>query len=197
MSEITIEEIRERLEESEINKNIWNYVGFNMNKGHQDKDNKIIDVHNKAILNLFSNFLPKNIEKYFDCFEGTCFLTTHNGLIKEFGGWKTEDIIYWLANNNMDETYEEPIDEEVYRVITQKMRYEVLKRQKWRCNSCNQMLKYNVESEWSGKVGHIDHIFPYSKRKDYPNGEKNINELSNLQALCPTCNLKKGDKHLQ
>jgi len=81
-----------------------------------------------------------------------------------------------------------------HRLITRIQRYEVLKRQKWRCNSCGESLKYNSNSKWEGKIAHMDHIFPYSKRKDYTNGEENINETSNIQALCPDCNLKKMDK---
>jgi 5-methylcytosine-specific restriction endonuclease McrA len=83
------------------------------------------------------------------------------------------------------------------RLITREKRFEVLKRQKWRCNNCGTSLKYNTNSKWEGKIAHMDHIFPYSKRIEYPNGKENINELSNLQALCPDCNFKKGGKEIQ
>lgn len=86
---------------------------------------------------------------------------------------------------------------EISRTITKDMRYKVLKRQKWKCNLCNCTLKWNKDSDWSGKVGHIDHIHPYSKRDSYINGIEKINELSNLQALCETCNLKKSSKEIQ
>jgi len=85
---------------------------------------------------------------------------------------------------------------ENYRNITKKQRYEVLKRQDWKCNICGIKLKYGINSPWEGEIAHIDHIFPYSRRKEYFNGKININELSNLQALCPKCNLKKGDKEV-
>lgn len=80
------------------------------------------------------------------------------------------------------------------RIIPRDKRYDILKRQKWRCNYCNEILKFNSKSNWEGKVAHIDHIHPYTERYTYSNGRDNINELSNLQALCPDCNLKKGKK---
>lgn len=79
----------------------------------------------------------------------------------------------------------------IQRIITREKRFAILKRQKWRCNNCNRQLKYNLESEWQGEVAHIDHIYPFSDRLNYFNGCENINELANLQALCPNCNLTK------
>jgi len=81
------------------------------------------------------------------------------------------------------------------RIIPKEKRYEILKRQKWRCNSCGCILKYGKFSKWQGETAHIDHIFPYSKKEEYTNGKDNINELANLQALCPNCNFKKGDSN--
>ncbi len=78
------------------------------------------------------------------------------------------------------------------RVISKDIRYHVLKRQKWRCNSCSQVLKMNKNSGWDGEVGHIDHIHPFADRATYPKGPSYINEADNLQGLCPQCNLKKG-----
>ena len=82
------------------------------------------------------------------------------------------------------------------RIIDKKTRYEVLKRQKWICNMCGEKLKYGKNSAWVGEVAHIDHIHPYSERYSYPNGPENINELENLQALCPKCNLSKNKKRI-
>ena len=110
---------------------------------------------------------------------------------KEFHGWSTDEIIYWLLQNKPWIK-----EEEVSRVISREKRYLVLKRQKWCCNICSERLKYNSDSDWKGEVAHIDHIHPFTKRQSYPNGIKNINELPNLQALCPDCNLKKGKKEI-
>jgi len=83
------------------------------------------------------------------------------------------------------------------RYIPKEKRYNILKKQRWRCNQCNCVLKYDCNSTWEGEVAHIDHIHPYSKRETYPNGASSINEMSNLQALCPKCNLSKGKKENQ
>lgn len=80
------------------------------------------------------------------------------------------------------------------RYILKQNRFNILKLQKWRCNTCNCKLKYDLNSNWEGEVAHIDHIHPYSKRESYFRGSENINELSNLQALCPKCNREKGIK---
>ena len=81
----------------------------------------------------------------------------------------------------------------IYRYISRTSRYEVLKRQKWRCNICGCKLRYSHSSSYGGEVAHIDHIIPYSERDNYPG---DINELVNLQALCPSCNLSKGKKKI-
>jgi len=143
-------------------------------------------------------------------------LNSHKGMIwwgddydtclKEFGGWSSKDIMKWIGTTIAEvkriEEIELPIKPKlkqivvVNRLITRQQRYDVLKRQKWRCNQCAEVLKFNSKSDWDGKVAHIDHIHPYSKRKTYPNGAENINECCNLQGLCPDCNLKKGKKEI-
>lgn len=80
------------------------------------------------------------------------------------------------------------------RNINKTRRYEVLKRQQWKCNLCGEKLKYSKKSLWEGEVADIDHIHPYSKKENYKHGEENINELGNLQALCPKCNRSKLNK---
>lgn len=80
------------------------------------------------------------------------------------------------------------------RIIDWETRYLVLKRQRWKCNNCGCVLKMSKYSHWDGEVAHIDHIFPFADRFAYPKGHLMINEISNLQALCPDCNLKKGKK---
>ena len=175
-----------------------NYFGFDMSKTHsQEEYNRKTTLHNKKVLELFDDYLDnEQIEDFFDCWKGNCFLTIDKSskvIIKDFPGWTTEDIIEWLIKNPIGKNKEE----EIYRKISKEDRYLILKRQEWKCNNCGETLKYNSHSKWKGEVGHIDHIHPYSKKESYVNGEKNINELSNLQALCPKCNLKKGDKKIQ
>lgn len=118
---------------------------------------------------------------------------------KDFTGWTTDEIIDFILQHHLIEREKELIEEEeedISRIITRDDRYIVLKRQRWRCNFCNCKLKFNSNSEWDGEIAHIDHIHPFSKKETYPNGAENINELSNLQALCPSCNLSKSSKEV-
>lgn len=80
------------------------------------------------------------------------------------------------------------------RVIRADVRFHVLKMQGWKCNICFCVLKFSAKSNWDGEVAHIDHVFPLSQSKDYQNGSLLINEIRNLQALCPRCNQTKGKK---
>lgn len=82
------------------------------------------------------------------------------------------------------------------RYISRDKRYSVCKRQGWKCNFCNTKLKWDKNSTWDGEIAHVDHIHPYSKRATYQNGEININEDANIQALCPSCNLSKSKKEI-
>jgi len=218
-----INEIRKRISKDIDWVSSLDYHGFRMDKTHsQEEENELITRHNERVIDLFKDYIDSDIIKTcFDCWKGECFIALgkdHNRLIKSFGGWCSEDIIYWLILNGTKESmkkafdeidweeipsYEETLKEdfnnrkEISRIILSQQRYEVLKRQKWKCNECGIYLKYNNHSNFGEEVAHIDHIFPFSQRKNYFNGEKNINELSNLQALCPKCNLKKGKKQIQ
>jgi 5-methylcytosine-specific restriction endonuclease McrA len=91
----------------------------------------------------------------------------------------------------------EETGESIVNRLTNDKRYEICKRQFWKCNICGCKLKYNKYSKWEGETAHIDHIYPFSKKESYTNGPALINESSNLQALCPNCNLKKGGKIIQ
>lgn len=66
------------------------------------------------------------------------------------------------------------------RVISDKLRYQVLKRDNFKCCACGASPAKDVSVEL-----HIDHIIPWSK-----GGETKID---NLQTLCSKCNLGKGD----
>lgn len=86
--------------------------------------------------------------------------------------------------------------EPIFRHVSKTTRYEVLDRQGWCCNICGCRLKYGKAHPYPYPIAHIDHVHPFTQRKTYPNGEGNINESSNLQALCPECNLKKSKKEI-
>ena len=87
------------------------YIGFDMSKTH-DVDNSEITQHNLSLLNLFKDYLDVDyISKHFDCWKGTCFFNldtiidsggcnwTNDYIEKEFGGWCSKDILFWLIRN--------------------------------------------------------------------------------------------------
>lgn len=96
-----------------------------------------------------------------------------------------------LETNNISPFYGEKNKAKPTRYISRTDRYAVLKRQKWKCNDCGKSLKYNDNSGWDGELAHIDHIHPFSKWETY---DGDINEVSNLQALCSKCNKEKYNK---
>ncbi len=181
------------------------YTGFDMS-GYGEGDNRTKEGNIECKLKNF-RLLKDNFPEQFSDLDWENFkLQTFKGCVhwgesgfdnqryyeeENFSGWSTDDIVFWLIQNKPWIK-----EEEVSRVISKEKRYLVLKRQKWCCNICSERLKYNSDSDWKGEIAHIDHIHPFTKRKSYPNGIKNINELSNLQALCPDCNLKKGKKEI-
>ena len=65
--------------------------------------------------------------------------------------------------------------------MTDSIRYQVLKRDNFRCTSCGAM------AQTHGVSLHIDHIVPVSR------GGKT--EMNNLQTLCEPCNLGKSNRH--
>lgn len=66
------------------------------------------------------------------------------------------------------------------RNISDKLRYQVLKRDNFKCCACGASPAKDPAVEL-----HVDHIVPWSK-----GGETRID---NLQTLCSKCNLGKGD----
>ncbi len=66
------------------------------------------------------------------------------------------------------------------RLVSDKLRYQVLKRDNFKCCACGASPAKNPSVEL-----HIDHIIPYSK-----GGEAT---LDNLQTLCSKCNIGKSD----
>lgn len=66
------------------------------------------------------------------------------------------------------------------RVISDKLRYQILKRDNFKCCACGA----SPAKEPSVEL-HIDHIVPWSKG--------GATKPDNLQTLCSRCNLGKGD----
>lgn len=66
------------------------------------------------------------------------------------------------------------------RTISDRLRYQVLKRDRFKCCACGASPAKNPSVEL-----HIDHIIPWSKGGN--------TSLENLQTLCSKCNLGKSD----
>ena len=155
----------------------------------EDNDKRIYDFINQCVPNEYINFFISIREH-----EGVVTITFKNNtpehIIDFFAekGWEftskdgAED--FWVTETISNKT-------DIRRIISPEARYEVLKQQHWRCNICGVRLKYSKKSKWDGEIAHIDHIWPYSERYSYPKGVEFINEIENLQALCPKCNREK------
>jgi len=107
------------------------------------------------------------------------------------GKWGHIDLSTGIITKYETKTKNE-IKNNPIRYISKSIRYEVLKRQKWCCNICGKHLKYSDKHSYGDVVAHIDHIIPFSQWETY---DGYINELSNLEALCPDCNMKKHSKN--
>lgn len=64
--------------------------------------------------------------------------------------------------------------------VTRQMRYEVLRRDGFKCVKCGRSAKDGVRL-------HVDHIVPVSR------GGKSV--MNNLQTLCEDCNCGKGNRY--
>lgn len=135
-------------------------------------------------------YINKNNQKNLGCkgksethynqrfFEMECLNCGHKYLANGCDVWlrkcpvcQSNTIIDKKTNNRLSVTS---------RKISDKLRYQVLKRDNFKCCACGASPAKDPSIEL-----HIDHIIPYSK-----GGETTID---NLQTLCSKCNLGKGD----
>jgi hypothetical protein len=84
------------------------------------------------------------------------------------------DCLKKLVNEYTCSTNMEPVLQVTRIIIPEQLRNEIFERDNYKCTKCQ-----------SDKELQLDHIIPFSK------GGKT--EKSNLQTLCKTCNLKKGN----
>ena len=92
---------------------------------------------------------------------------------------KTNTVREKQAVKEINTTREKPTNKRS-RVISDKLRYTVLKRDNFKCCACGASPAKDPAVEL-----HIDHIIPWSK------GGETI--LENLQTLCSKCNIGKSD----
>lgn len=194
-------EIQEKLDYFENNEK--KYWGFDMTGYGDSGDDRSLEDNIKCQEKNFKLLKSKFHLNFWDLTWENFYLQFWKGrvwwgdkqardVLKEFNGWTTAEIIEWLYKNK---PYPKP---EIARVVTKEKRYMVLKRQKWRYNECGCLLKFSKKSNWEGEIAHIDHIHPFSKKETYKDGKPwLINELENLQALCPKCNKTKYSKTKQ
>lgn len=93
--------------------------------------------------------------------------------------YNTEQLISALAKAKQAIQHHES---KIYQraMFTNSLRYDVLKRDGFRCQICGRTAQDGVKL-------HVDHIIPVSK------GGKS--EMSNLRTLCSDCNMGKKDKY--
>lgn len=91
------------------------------------------------------------------------------------------EMLDFLKSINYECTSSEYFSKNQRNLMTQQLKDEVKKRDKYTCQICGKYMPDGVGI-------HIDHIIPISK------GGKSV--LSNLQVLCSKCNLQKGSKIL-
>ena len=100
---------------------------------------------------------------------------------------KSQDFGYVEIMRIIDSVSTRRVDRKTYQrlasaergVLTDSMRYDVMKRDGFRCVLCGMSSK-------DGAILHVDHIIPVSK------GGKTV--MSNLRTLCERCNLGKSNK---
>ncbi|MBU1628192.1 HNH endonuclease [bacterium] len=112
------------------------------------------------------------------------FRKTWYDVCLEFISWKSGASIDEIEKDTRqidNENIGKNSQHETNRNINLSLRYEVLKRDNFRCIKCGVSPAISL-----GVQLHIDHIIPWSK-----GGET---ELTNLQTLCSDCNLGKSNK---
>lgn len=93
--------------------------------------------------------------------------------------FRTDELIDALAKaNRVDQNHESNLYQRT--LFSNSLRYDVLKRDGFRCQICGRTAQDGVKL-------HVDHIVPVSK------GGKT--EMSNLRTLCSDCNVGKKDKY--
>ena len=113
-------------------------------------------------LDVFANLFCKNCDTVFDL----CIFKTRSGGV----------FIEWV--DRITETIQpEPEPETKRKPIKPSLRFEILKRDDYRCQMCGVTAK-------DGATLEIDHIHPVSKG--------GTNDPDNLQVLCRDCNAGKG-----
>ena len=145
----------------------------NVDRSHLSKE----DIFN-IIRNLWDD---KGAQPTLREFEGTHH--TKKIIISNFGSWMNclREFVEFENKNQSKPIITNNIKHKTKRDVSLSLRYEVLKRDHFKCVICGRS-----PSNDPSIILHVDHIIPYSK-----GGET---EIHNLQTLCQHCNLGKGSK---
>jgi len=100
----------------------------------------------------------------------------------EFLAWKSGLSAKEIADEAKPSLVDKIQEQKTPRSISLSLRYEVLKRDNFKCVRCGRTPASNPGIEL-----HIDHKLPYSR-----GGEATLN---NLQTMCSECNLGKSNRH--
>lgn len=145
--------------------------------------NNGIDFEN--FLHIFE-FLGSGMYKYLGesyPYSGTIFHKPKGGFEIAIGKWSNGVIDYEPSGGfqiKEKDTSNNAIKHRTKRDASVKLRFDVFKRDNFKCCACGASPAKDVNVEL-----HIDHIFPWSK-----GGET---EIDNLQTLCSRCNIGKSD----
>ena len=140
--------------------------------------NQLEYVIKKCILlfTIFQSFIDislgekPQLEKYIESY--------HEYILKQKDIDKTQNISSEINKINLSQDEIERLTINRIKVMPG-IRWQVFKRDNWRCVACGKSADDNV-------ILHIDHIIPRSK------GGKD--EINNYQTLCETCNIGKSNK---
>lgn len=105
-------------------------------------------------------------------------------IISNFGKWSIclQEFVKWENNkNSSNRLFDNIIKHKTPREPSISLRYDVLKKDGYKCVLCGKSPATN-----QGVELHIDHIIPYSL------GGETV--IDNLQTLCSSCNLGKSNK---
>lgn len=97
---------------------------------------------------------------------------------RRMSAWADQERRYAQDRNRQEEHHRAFVAEQ-RRLMSDSLRYDVMRRDGFRCQICGITAK-------EGAKLHVDHIRPVSK------GGRT--EISNLRTLCDRCNLGKGAK---
>ena len=110
---------------------------------------------------------------------------------RKFGDWYKAcvEFLAWKSGVSAKEIEEQTkpslmqiVEQKTPRSISLSLRYEVLKRDNFKCVRCGRTPASNPGIEL-----HIDHKKPFSKG--------GATEITNLQTMCSECNLGKSNRH--